>query len=212
MKNNLKKNIFLALVCIVLFFLIFKWIGFLFLNNYIVECFTNENYTHTVDLPLTTTYSCQNFCNSSSRCAITGQQCLADIDCPGCNPGSTNKENKENKEYKESENIPGNDDSGKLTVGITPQYSQLTNGYGTKERIITSDFYSKPPTPNFGLDLWTREFQEEVALFNKRYKPKDDLYNNYNSYNTYKGAPLQRYSLSGRFIDDGPFPSNAKLD
>lgn len=197
MKDNLKKNtLFLALICIVLFFLIFKWIDFLFFKNYIVECFTNDNKTHSVDLPLTTKYSCKNFCNPASRCAITGQQCLDDLDCPGCTLRS-----EENKSV--GEDISGNNSAGKMTVGITPQYSDLTNGFGTKEKIITNDFFSKPPSPNFGVDIWTKEFQEETALFNKRYKPKNLHYNTGYS---------EIYSLSGEFIEDGPFPSNYELD
>ena len=37
-----------------------------------------------VDLPLTTNYSCQNFCGPPSRCSITGEKCMSDKDCIGC--------------------------------------------------------------------------------------------------------------------------------
>ena len=60
--------LFLLLVSLILLFAIFKWITYLTNNKYIVECFTNAQAvlegpktSHTVNLPLTTTYSCKNF-------------------------------------------------------------------------------------------------------------------------------------------------------
>jgi len=196
-------NIFLALFCVILFFLMFKWIEFLFTNKYIAECFTTAPFaqdtsasnSYSVDLPLTTKYSCQNFCSPSSRCSITGQQCTADIDCPGCQPYVPPLP-------KSNEEIPGNNDAGKLTGGVTPQYSSLTNGYGTKERVVTNNLYSKPAMPSFGVNEWYPQFKEENELFDKRYKPPQ-LENMPN----YAG----RYSLTGQFVEDGPFPSNAEL-
>ena len=195
-------NIFLALFCIVLIFFIFQWIGFLSLNKYIVECFTsnvpedmNGSTSHSVDLPLTTKYSCKNFCGPAARCSITGQQCTADIDCPGCQPYSPPLP-------KSSDSIPGNNDAGKLTYNMTPQYSPLTSGYGTREKIITNNMYSKPAMPDFGVNTWFSAFEEEKDLFDKRYKPPE--LPNMPKYE-------KRYTLSGQFIDDGPFPSNSEL-
>jgi hypothetical protein len=195
-------NIFLALFCVVLIFLIFQWIGFLSLNKYIVECFTsnvpedmNGSTSHSVDLPLTTKYSCKNFCGPAARCSITGQQCTADIDCPGCQPYSPPLP-------KSSDSIPGNNDAGKLTYNITPQYSPLTTGYGTREKIITNNMYSKPAMPDFGVNTWFSAFEEEKDLFDKRYKPPE--LPNMPKYE-------KRYTLSGQFIDDGPFPANSEL-
>jgi hypothetical protein len=189
-------------ISLVLFVLIFLWINYLTNNNYIVECFTNNvmsessKTSHTVNLPLTTTYSCKNFCGPTARCSITGQQCLSDIDCPGCQPYSPplSKTN--------SASVPAANDAGKLTVGVSPQYSPLTSGYGTQELVITKDMYSKPASPNFGVDIWSKDFDESKKLFDKRYKPPQLPYMpNY----------PKRYSLSGDFIEDGPFPSNAPL-
>ena len=195
-------NIFLALFCIVLIFFIFQWIGFLSLNKYIVECFTsnvpedmNGSTSHSVDLPLTTKYSCKNFCGPAARCSITGQQCTADIDCPGCQPYSPPLP-------KSSDSIPGNNDAGKLTYNMTPQYSPLTSGYGTREKIITNNMYSKPAMPDFGVNTWFSAFEEEKDLFDKRYKPPE--LPNMPKYE-------KRYTLSGQFIDDGPFPANSEL-
>ena len=193
--------LFFSIVSFILFVSIFKWIDYLTNNKYIVECFTsgeNSNATsYTVNLPLTTTYSCKNFCGPTARCSITGQQCFADIDCPGCQPYSPPL----SKKFK-SQCIPGDNDAGKLTLGVTPTYSPLTSGYGTKETIITSNMYSKPGIPDFGVNTWLSEFNEEQQLFNKRYKPYQLKY-----MPNYQG----RYSLTGEFIEDGPFPSNSNL-
>jgi len=198
-KNN---NIFLALFCVVLFFFIFQWIGFLFINKYIVECFTpepiaqdiNGSTSYSVDLPLTTKYSCNNFCGPTSRCSITGQQCTADIDCPGCQPYVP--------ALPKSNEVPGNNDAGKLTPGIALQYSPLTTGYGTREKVVTNNLYSKPVEPNFGVNTWFPQFKQENGIFDKRYKP---------SQQQYMPDYAKRYSLTGQFIDDGPFASNSEL-
>lgn len=46
----------------------------------------SPEYSHSVDIPLTTTYSCKNMCSSQSKCYLTGGNCTSDIDCYGCNP------------------------------------------------------------------------------------------------------------------------------
>ena len=69
--------LFLAIISFILFYVIFKMIDYLAAEQYIVECFTpgpikeGTNTSHSVDLPLNTTYSCKNFCGPTSRCAIT---------------------------------------------------------------------------------------------------------------------------------------------
>lgn len=189
-------SLFLPLIALFLLYIIFNMIDYLVKQKYIVECFensqTSSQTSHTVNLPLNTTYSCQNFCGPAARCALTGQQCLADTDCSGCQPYSPPL-------TKTADCIPGNDDAGKLTVGVTPTYSPLTTGYGTKERIITKDMYSKPSQANLGYDTWGQSFNETQDLFNKRYKPNQLQYMpNY--------PPM--YSITGEFIGDGPLPSN----
>lgn len=89
-------TLFLVIASFILIIAIFKWIDYLTSNSFIMECFTpgpvqeesGGATSHTVNLPLTTTYSCTNFCGPTARCSITGQQCSADIDCPGCQPYS----------------------------------------------------------------------------------------------------------------------------
>jgi hypothetical protein len=201
-------TIFLLLVSFILLISIYKWSSYLATNKYIVECFSNfqaiqeDTYSnttsHTVNLPLNTTYSCKNFCGPTSRCSITGQQCFTDIDCHGCQPYSPPLK-------KSNDNcISGDDDAGKLTIGVTPQYSSLTAGYGTKAKIISDDLFSKPTQANFGVDTWTAPYNQGLKLFNKRYRPPSDL--------KYLPSYSKRYSLSGDFIDDGPLASNDYLN
>jgi len=191
----MKISLFLPLFALILLFLIFYMIDYLVKQNYIVECFSNllnSSTSNTVNLPLNTSYSCKNFCGPTSRCAITGQQCFADIDCPGCQPYSPPLP-------KTKDCIPGNNDAGKLTSGVTPTYSPLTSGYGTREKIITKDMYARPPQANFGYDTWGQSFNEDQILYNKRYKLNQLQYMpNY--------PPM--YSITGEFIGDGPLPSN----
>ena len=77
-----KNNTLLAIITLILFIGIFYWIDLLSNNGYIVyklkEGFENvikesKDTTHTVSLPLNTTYTCQNFCGPTARCSKTGQ-------------------------------------------------------------------------------------------------------------------------------------------
>jgi len=193
--------LFLALISFLLLISLFKWIDFLIENKYIVEGFqelNNDKTSHTVDLPLTTTYSCKNFCGPTARCAISGQQCFADIDCPGCQPQVSQLSNK-----KKSNNVVGNNDAGKLTVGTTPTYSLLTTDMGTRAKMFSNKKFSKAPSAEFGINVWRNDFNEEEKLFDKRYKPgKLEYMPDY----------PQRYSLTGEFIEEGPLASNAPLN
>ena len=210
--KNKYNNILIASICFLFLIVIFKWINYLVVNDYVklyktsVEGFDpntqatrdmgKPDTSHNVDMPLTTTSSCKNMCGPPNRCSITGQQCFSDIDCPGCEPLvpplSPNT----------GENIVGNDDAGKLTVGVTPNYSPLTTGFGTQNRIYTKDKFEKPAMPNFGKDTWSDKFIKGRKLFDDRYKPSG-----------LKNMPSypDRYSLTGEFVDEGPLPSNSYL-
>jgi hypothetical protein len=188
----------LFIAAFVLLYIIFMWIHYLVSNDYVREHFTSGT-SDSVDLPLTTTYSCKNFCGPTARCVITGQQCFTDIDCPGCQkviPPVTTRSGGDNIM------IPGDNDAGKLTWGVTPQYSVLTSGYGTHERVVTEDLYEKPAQANFGVNTWRSAFDQEEELFYKRYKPNGLEY-----------MPKYRhtYTLTGEFVTDGPLPANAPL-
>ena len=205
--------LFLAIISFLLLSLSFKWIDYLFDNNYIKESFeqmynsninktssekTSEATSHTVDLPLTTTYSCTNFCGPTSRCAITGQQCFTDIDCPGCQPYSPPLKNTENMDE-----VIGDNDAGNLTFNNTPRYSVLTTDMGTKARAFSSKKFAKAPNADYGINVWRDDFDEQKKLFDKRYKP-DEL--------EYMPEYPKRYSLTGEFIEEGPIASNATLN
>ena len=195
----MKLSFFIIFFLLLLSLLLFNYVSVstflkgLFKGAIIIESFQEgPNTSHTVNLPLNTTSSCKNFCGPNARCAITGQQCFADIDCPGCQPNSNNSN-------KTTDCILGDNDSGKLTVGVTPSYSSLTSGYGTRERVITKDLYSKAPQANFGVNTWTDSFNESQKLFDRRYKP--------NQLQFMPDYP-KMYSLTGLFNGDGPLPSN----
>lgn len=77
----------------------------------------------------------------------------------------------------------------------------MTTGFGTREKIITKDLYSKPDQANFGYDIWSKSANEVQALFNKRYKYKQGQLANMPDYPA-------TYTLTGEFVTDGPLPSN----
>lgn len=203
--------LFLALISFILIIVIFKWTNYLVKNDYIYST-VYENFdpninttkdmgtpdtTHNVDLPLNTTYSCKNFCGPTSRCSITGQQCFSDIDCPGCQPYVPPlPQSKINC-------VRGDNDAGKLTVGVTPTYSELTTDIGTQSKIIDFNKDKKPVQPNFGLNTWMGKFNQQNQMFNDRYKP-----------NQIKFMPsyMPKYSMTGIFVDEGPLASNSYLN
>ena len=195
------KNIYLGILSILLLWTIFIYIHYLTANNYISETFTDRGSSdtnHTVNLPLTTTYSCQNFCGPTSRCAVTGQQCMSDVDCPGCNPYINTGSSKPNP------SVRGNNDAGILTTRVTPKYSSLTTDIGTQAKLYVSnkDKLNKPAMPNFGVNTWITGFNESMYEFNKRYRPTGLQF-----------TPdyQKRYTMSGEFMDDGPLPANAYI-
>ena len=197
--------LFLAVTSFILLISIFKWIDYLTRNNFIMECFTSSVIqeesggatSHTVNLPLTTTYSCTNFCGPTARCAITGQQCFTDIDCPGCQPYSPPLKNTE-----KMDEIIGDNAAGKLTFSSTPRYSVLTTDMGTKAMSFSSKKFAKAPNADYGINVWRDDFDEQEKLFDKRYKPGQL---------EYMPEYTKRYSLTGEFIEEGPIASNATL-
>jgi len=207
--KNKYTTIILALISTILLIGIFNYINYLVKNRYYVECFDSDialykdtgspSTTHTVDLPLNTTYSCKNFCApATARCAITGQQCMADIDCCGCNPHGP-----DDIKQQRTADVPGENDAGKLTWGVTPTYSTLTTDIGTQAKLFTRNKkVDAPPQANFGVNTWSTAFNDGQQLFDKRYRPAG-----------LKNMPNYRKkrSATGQFVDDGPLASNAYL-
>jgi len=201
-KNHYISIILFFIVLLMLLF-IFNKINYLVENGYIYkasnyESFntntnTNSNTNHTVNLPLTTTSSCSNFCGPTARCSITGQQCTSDIECPGCQPNVSQPQN----QY--TPNVPGNDDAGKLS--FIPGYSTLTTDIGSTAAIY-NDKMTPPVQADFGQNTWIAKFNESRQLFNERYKPAG--LENLPSY-------PNRPSATGQFVDEGPLAANAYL-
>lgn len=77
----------------------------------------------------------------------------------------------------------------------SPRYANDAPTYST----LSTDI-GKPAMANFGVNVWKSAFHKSQNLFDKRYKPPQ-LTNmpNYPS----------RYSLTGEFMDDGPYASNS---
>jgi hypothetical protein len=194
--------IMFALISILLFIGINKWMHLLLTKEYVVECLTNPNqaYTHTVNLPINTTYSCKNMCGPYSRCSLTGETCLSDVDCYGCQPNTSELSNT----FIESNVVKGEDDAGKYSY-LTPTYSELTTDPGTRAKLIEpSDKFTPPPDYNTGVNMWRAQFDQGESLYDEVYKPPATLTN----LPTYP----PRYSLSGQFIEYGPLASNAYLE
>jgi len=206
MPNNMKSLklptfIMFALISILLFIGINKWMHLLLTNEYVVECLTNPNkaYTHTVNLPINTTYSCKNMCGPYGRCSITGQRCLSDIDCYGCQPSTGEL----SSTFLETNVVKGEDDAGKYSY-LTPTYSELTTDVGTRAKLIApSDKFTQPPDYNTGVNMWRAQFDEGESLYDEVYKPPANLVN--------MPSYPPRYSLSGQFMENGPLASNAYL-
>lgn len=203
---NNKINIFiLAFVTLIFVCVIFYWGDYLIKNDYIrregKEGFTtlpsinleNADTTHTVRLPINTTTSCKNMCGPPGRCAITGEQCVSDIDCYGCTPSS-----KTSAQQPKTAEIPGYNDSGKLTQGVTPTFSVLTSDIGTHATVINPN--AKVPQYFLGVDQWKNKFELGENEFNKKYYPTSDTGNMPN-------YPI-RPTLSGQFKEVGPLASN----
>jgi hypothetical protein len=178
-------NILILLILILIFFSLYCW--------KVKETFTNNN---NVNLPINTTSSCLNKCSpGNNSCYITGEQCIKDNDCYGCNP-------LDNFFIKKNFNVIGDNDAGKLTDNVTPNYSILTTDIGTKAGIYNySQINSPPPQYNKGINTWRTLFDEGKLLFDKRYNPSimlDNVEPNYEEMPT----------LTGEFRVIGPKPSN----
>ena len=204
----------LAFISLFLFIGIIEWSDYLIKKGYFSSC-NREGFdpymqpffpfgidtgspltSHNVDLPLTTTLSCQNKCGPSSRCYLTGQQCTADIDCPGCRPYKIIPEPSSFTTY-----VRGENDAGKFSY-LAPQFSTLTTDIGTQAKSFGKKILGQPPEPNHGVNTWRTKWNVGNTEFQQRYK---DV-----------GLPMQmnypaRYLMSGEFIENGPLAANAYL-
>jgi hypothetical protein len=152
---KIRNLVFYILISLILYYVLILWGVLLVNNNYI-----HEKFQPNVDVPLTSKYSCSNFCGPNAECAFSREQCSTDYDCQGCKP-------KQKKDYTyQSKDVPGDDDAGKMTFSQTPQYSSLTNDFGTRSSIIMSKTDSVPQL-NLGVDTWTKSFNQGMNYYLK---------------------------------------------
>jgi len=200
-----EKSLIQWIFIILLIFIVMSYGVYLINEDYIIECFSSfiardvgsPETSHNVDQPINTKFSCKNMCGPLARCSITGEQCTSDVDCFGCVPKYPQKN------LGIEINFKGDNDAGKLTMGVTPTYSPLTTDIGTNAAQIHISNSSQPPEYNQGVNVWENAFHNGYKFFNMRYKtPKDiDYIPNYPT----------RYTLSGEFKEDGPLESNSYL-
>ena len=173
--------------------LLFLFVFLLLCYNNLKENFTNNN---NVNLPFNTKVSCLNKCApGNNSCYITGEQCISDGDCYGC-------EILDQPHIQKHSTVIGANDAGKLSDNMTPSYSVLTTDIGSKAAIYNySELNKPPPQYNKGINTWRTVFDEGKLLFDKRYNPSimiDGIEPNYEEMPT----------LSGEFSVIGPKPSN----
>ena len=187
------------LICFFLFIGLMYWTNYMFDNNYIRETFSND-VPKTVSMPINTTSSCKNMCGPPNRCSITGTECLSDIDCYGCQPNTS--PDLSNTFLNKNKQISGYSQAGKLSF-LAPDYSPLIHDIGTKSKPLQGDPYIDPPSYNWGFDEWTKKNINMRTVYDKRYEvpPKTVFLSNY----------PPRPSITGEYMDSGPFASNATL-
>jgi hypothetical protein len=160
------------------------------------EGYRDTNTSYSVDLPLTTSTTCLNFCGPNSKCAYTGTQCTSDPDCSGCEPPIP-------PQNKNTPSVSGYDDAGKLTDEMSSTFSVLTTDIGTQAFQI-KDAKSVTPGYNQGTNTWINAFNDGQQLYEKRYNPQFEVIQ---SLPNYTSTP----SLTGEFVTTGPLAANADL-
>lgn len=178
--------------------------------------------SHTVNLPINTTFECENKCMPPARCSITGQQCSSDIDCCGCNPNSKKIQKllEEGVDLNDINNEVGSIDKfvegffpKKLSEGFTADQLKSAYGNDAKNKVTDldlftkeSELFSKPPQYYLGEDMWSKSFYEGAKLFNDAHDPNIQKAR-------YAGGPdlaqfqlkyPDRTTLSGLFVENGP--------
>lgn len=230
--KNIKIFIIIGFILIAIVFLYFKT------NNGVTKQENFDKYrsyytdlglpgtSHTVNLPINTTFECENKCMPPARCSITGQQCQADIDCCGCNPNSKKIQQllEEGVDLNDINNEVGSID--RFVEGFFPKKlgegfsaNQLKSAYGNdaKNKVTDLDLFteehelfSKPPQYYLGEDMWSKSFYEGAKLFNDAHDPniQKARYANINNLNQNKTQFQLKYpdrtTLSGLFVENGP--------
>lgn len=157
--------------------------------------------SHTVNLPINTTYSCSNVCGPQSQCSKTREQCTSDIDCYGCAPLLKKIMTKQNVD------IIGQNDAGKLTMNQAPRFSSLTTDIGTRSALY-GDKLGKVPRMYEGVNIWRPSFDAGMQLEDDKYTY---LYSAEPKQYTYLPSYPKRETTTGLFEDNGPLAANAYL-
>lgn len=201
MKLSLIKIAILCVLMIIIVFVSYKNVEG-FDPNALLHYNTNSpRYSHSVDLPLNTTYGCKNMCGPTAQCLITKSQCTSDIDCEGCKPRV-----RPPPAYLKEKDIVAYNDAGKLIYNQNPQYSALTTDIGTNAEIV--DKYAKVPKPYLGMDVWTKSYDAGTRLFDDKMAWKfSSAPEEYRYIPTYPKTE----TVTGLFEDVGPTASNAYL-
>lgn len=203
------------LITIALFVVLMYATNFMFREKYIsthelqnvqVESF-DDKITHDVNMPINTNHTCKNMCGPPNRCAITGEQCLSDLDCYGCQDEKAMGTDPKNKKpfLVRQDRIPGNNDAGKMSF-LAPLYSPLTKDssfFAGKILQQPESSQSKPPQSFVGFDTWSAKSIEMKNIYNMTHQPPGDT--------PYLLKYEPRYSATGIFLNESPYAANATL-
>jgi hypothetical protein len=143
MKLKLSFTFILLIISVILLIGVFKLID----SSY--ECYTDmgqPDTTHTVSMPINTLVDCTNKCAPTGRCYKTGQQCLSDIDCPGCN--MTREKNPEPSPDYSSLTISLDDNFSKVDISTKNYYKQVQDLSGNGRPSLTGEFTEYGPLPS----------------------------------------------------------------
>jgi hypothetical protein len=194
----MKRENYILVYIIVLILVILVVLVLLYCYNNNLEYFTvltrkdldlGFPYTnHTVDLPINTTFECQNKCMPPAICSITGTQCMSDLDCCGCNPHAEEinrlieQKNKDiKKPLKETD----------MVEGFTPKMKQTYPYYFT------------------GIDTWTQSFNVGENYYDRTYNPKYAPEYKHRQHELIGQVHYpERRTLSGQFIENGAYTIN----
>jgi hypothetical protein len=199
--NENQKKVFYAFLSLLLILAIFRGIHTIYSSKSdLKEAFDSEHYMpytygdygndeyeaskqniNVVSMPILGNAgpSCANMCSPTGRCSITGQQCMADIDCPGCQPNFPLTKN------TIMDYVPPDNDSGKLTTQKQLNYSKLTSDMGTRARrvmeySVTENKFTRPTISNalyaslLGKSQWRSPNDLDTQVFSTKSNPLDD--------------------------------------
>ena len=161
--------------------------------------YSSEKYSHTVNLPINDPISCSNFCGPNGKCLKTGEQCLTDLDCTGCKPRTTPFPN-----TVYNLNAQMSEASGKLGPNLT--YSPLTTGLtNDADEAYPGSYNTEVGMPYLGKDKWEKDFNQGLALYNKR---QENIHPLTDFEKSIRPAYPVQLSMTGLFYETTPLPGN----